>query len=264
MSAKKVKPPKGVSIPDGNTASKGDALAGLVQFGFEGEPMRMVMEGDMPWFNANDVCKALGYLNTTQTLDDHVDQKDRNTLSFGYGKRGNPNQSFVNESGLCALIFGSGKPKAKRFKRWVTSEVLPSIRRTGQYQVGNGSSPAPAKQDDEFALTPAFFARLYYALGKQLAPAAVVWHLARLGSLQHWVTISLRELSRGMDHAVGASTIHRQTRALVRQGLLKMEQDPTRFRINAPELHKLIAAFPETDDMRPGLGLVELGLVTLH
>ena len=92
----------------------------------------------------------------------------------------------------------------------------------------------------------------------------MVWHLARLGSLQDWVTISLRELSRGMDHAVAASTIHRQTRALVQQGLLKMEQDPTRFRLDAPELHKLIAAFPETDDMRPGLGLVELGLVTLH
>ena len=225
--------------------------------------MRMVMEGDMPWFNANDVCKALGYLNARQTLDDHVDSEDvskRYTLTHG----GNQETNFVNESGLYALIFGSGKPKAKRFKRWVTSEVLPSIRRTGQYRVGNGALPAPAKQDDEFALTPAFFTRLYYALGKQFGPAAVVWHLARLGSLQDWVTISFRDLSRGMDHAVAASTIHRQTRALVQQGLLKMEQDPTRFKIDAPELHKLIAAFPETDDMRPGLALVELGLVTLH
>ena len=58
-----------------NTLSKGDTLAGLAQFGFEGEPVRMVMEGDMPWFNANDVCQALGYLNTRQTLDDHVDRK---------------------------------------------------------------------------------------------------------------------------------------------------------------------------------------------
>ena len=46
-----------------NTVSKRDTLAGLVQFGFEGEPVRMVMEGDMPWFNANDVCQALGYVN---------------------------------------------------------------------------------------------------------------------------------------------------------------------------------------------------------
>ena len=51
-----------------NTVSKGDTLAGLVQFGFEGEPVRMVMEGEMPWFNANDVCKALGYLNPRQAL----------------------------------------------------------------------------------------------------------------------------------------------------------------------------------------------------
>lgn len=246
-----------------NTVSKRDTLAGLVQFGFEGEPVKMVMEGDMPWFNANDVCQALGYVNPRDAVADHVDDEDvakRDTLTRG----GKQQVNFVNESGLYALIFGSGKPKAKRFKRWVTSEVLPSIRRTGQYRAGNRTLPAPAQQDDEFALTPAFFARLYYALGKQLGPAAVVWHLARLGSLQDWVTISLRELSRGMDQAVGASTIHRQTRALVQQGLLNMEQDPTRFKINAPELHKLIAAFPETDDMRPGLGLVELGLVTLH
>ncbi|MGA7180673.1 MAG: BRO family protein [Thiobacillaceae bacterium] len=264
MSAKKVKPPKGVSKPDGHTASKGDALAGLMQFGFEGEPVRMVMEGEMPWFNAEDVCEALGFLNPRQALVDHVDEEDRNSVRNPDGKRGNPNRNFVNESGLYALIFGSGKPKAKRFKRWVTSEVLPSIRRTGRYRAGDSTLPAPAKQDDEFALTPAFFARLYYALGKQLGPAAVVWHLARLGSLQDWVTISFRDLSRGMDHAVGTSTIHRQTRALVQQGLLEMEQEPTRFRLNAPELHKLIAAFPETDDMRPGLALVELGLVTLH
>jgi prophage antirepressor-like protein len=246
-----------------NTVSKRDTLAGLVQFGFEGDPVRMVMEGEMPWFNANDVCQALGYVNPRDAVADHVDDEDvakRDTLTRG----GKQQVNFVNESGLYALIFGSGKPKAKRFKRWVTSEVLPSIRRTGQYGVGESALPAPAKEDDEFALTPAFFTRLYYALGKQFGPAAVVWHLARLGSIQHWVTISFRDLSRGMDHAVGVSTIHRQTKALMRQGLLEMEQDPTRFRLNAPELHRLIAAFPETDDMRPGLGLVELGLVTLH
>ena len=59
-----------------NTVSKGDTLAGLVQFGFEGEPVRMVMEGDMPWFNADDVCKALGYLNQGKALADHVDEED--------------------------------------------------------------------------------------------------------------------------------------------------------------------------------------------
>ena len=71
-----------------------NTLAGLVQFGFEGEPMRMVMEGDMPWFNANDVCMALGYLNARQTLDDHVDHEDvskRYTLTRG----GNQGTNFV-------------------------------------------------------------------------------------------------------------------------------------------------------------------------
>ena len=58
--------PQSVYQPGRNTVSKGDTLAGLVQFGFEGEPVRMVMEGEMPWFNANDVCKALGYVNPRQ------------------------------------------------------------------------------------------------------------------------------------------------------------------------------------------------------
>jgi len=93
----------------------------LSQFGFEGENVRVVMEGDMPWFNANDVCKALGYVNPRDAVADHVDNEDRNTIAIRDGIRGNPNKTFVNESGLYALIFGSSKPKAKRFKRWVTT-----------------------------------------------------------------------------------------------------------------------------------------------
>ena len=86
----------------------------------------------IPWFNANDVCDALQLGNARQALNTHVDPDDvqrMDTITEG----GNQRLNHINESGLYTLIFGSAKPEAKKFKRWVTSEVLPSIRKTGEY-----------------------------------------------------------------------------------------------------------------------------------
>lgn len=91
-------------------------------------------ESESPLFCAADVCTALGFANGRDAVAKHVDEGD-------VAKRDTPTSSgtqamtFVNESGLYALIFGSKLPKAKAFKRWITSEVLPSIRRTGAYAV---------------------------------------------------------------------------------------------------------------------------------
>ena len=85
-----------------------------------------------PWFVGKDVTDILGYSNPRDALAKHVDDDDRNTVAIRDGK-GNPNQTIINESGLYALIIGSKLPTAKKFKRWVTSEVLPSIRKTGSY-----------------------------------------------------------------------------------------------------------------------------------
>ena len=84
------------------------------------------------WFVANDVCAALELVNPHDALVKHVDAEDlakRDTLTAG----GKQLTNHVNESGLYALIFGSRKQSAKLFKRWVTSEVLPAIRKNGQY-----------------------------------------------------------------------------------------------------------------------------------
>lgn len=85
-----------------------------------------------PWFVGKDVTDILGYSNPRDALAKHVDDDDRNTVAIRDGK-GNPNQTIINESGLYALIIGSKLPAAKKFKRWVASEVLPSIRKTGSY-----------------------------------------------------------------------------------------------------------------------------------
>lgn len=96
--------------------------------------IRTVTIDNEPWFVGKDVATALGYSNTRDALATHVSEEDKNTVVISDGKRGNPNQVVINESGLYALIFGSKLESAKRFKRWVTSEVLPAIRKTGSYQ----------------------------------------------------------------------------------------------------------------------------------
>lgn len=97
--------------------------------------IRAIEIDNEPWFVGKDVAEALGYSNTRDALATHVSDEDKNTVVISDGKRGNPNQTVINESGLYALIFGSKLESAKRFKHWVTSEVLPAIRKTGNYNI---------------------------------------------------------------------------------------------------------------------------------
>ena len=94
----------------------------------------MTINGE-PYFVGKDVADILGYSNSRKALIDHVDEEDKNTVTIRDGIPGNPNQVVINESGLYSLILSSKLPTAKRFKRWVTSEVLPSIRKHGVYAV---------------------------------------------------------------------------------------------------------------------------------
>jgi anti-repressor protein len=90
------------------------------------------IEGE-PYFVGRDVAEALGYSNTRDALATHVQNDDKNTVVISDGKRGNPNQTVINESGTYALIFGSKLESAQRFKHWVTAKVLPTIRKHGMY-----------------------------------------------------------------------------------------------------------------------------------
>lgn len=105
-------------------------------FNFENHKVRSLLINSEPWFVGKDVADVLGYSNSRKALIDHVDTEDKNTVTIRDGiTRGNPNQTIINESGLYSLVLSSKLPSAKKFKRWVTSEVLPALRKTGQYQV---------------------------------------------------------------------------------------------------------------------------------
>lgn len=85
-----------------------------------------------PWFIAADVCRALEIGNSRQALT-RLDDDEKNTVILNDGIPGNPNMTIINEAGLYALVLSSRKPEAKTFKRWVTHEVLPTIRQHGAY-----------------------------------------------------------------------------------------------------------------------------------
>lgn len=96
--------------------------------------IRTVTIGNEPWFVGKDVAGALGYANARDALRKHVDDSDKGVAKCDT-LGGKQDLTIVNESGLYALIFGSKLESAKRFKHWVTSEVLPSIRKTGSYEM---------------------------------------------------------------------------------------------------------------------------------
>lgn len=103
-----------------------------------GEVRTMVIEGE-PWFVGRDVADILGYRNGSRDINRHVDEEDKRKIMLFDGKQ-DKETIIINESGLYSLILSSKMPNAKKFKRWVTKEVLPSIRKTGGYKVP--TSPA--------------------------------------------------------------------------------------------------------------------------
>ena len=109
-----------------------------------GDIRTVTIDGE-PWFVGKDVAEILGYSNTRKALLDHVDEDDKTdgvTIRDSIGREQMP--VLINESGLYSLILSSKMPNAKKFKHWVTSEVLPSIRKTGQYQMPNLSKEMQA------------------------------------------------------------------------------------------------------------------------
>lgn len=104
----------------------------LQLFDFEGQQVRTLKIGNNPWFVGKDVANILGYSRTADALKAHVDEDDKLTRQFT--DSGQSRKMYViNESGLYSLILSSKMPNAKKFKHWVTSEVLPAIREHGAY-----------------------------------------------------------------------------------------------------------------------------------
>lgn len=102
-----------------------------------GDVRALSVDGE-PWFVAKDVCDALGLGNVGQALS-RLDEDEKSSITLNDGTPGNPNKLVVNEPGLYTLVLSSRKPEAHAFKRWVTHEVLPALRRDGAYVASDGT-----------------------------------------------------------------------------------------------------------------------------
>lgn len=103
-----------------------------VEFG----DVRVIMQGEQPWFVGKDVAQVLGYSNASKAIIVHVDDEDKMKQILAHSQNGNlvkTATTIINESGLYSLILSSKLPTAKQFKRWVTLEILPTIRQHGAY-----------------------------------------------------------------------------------------------------------------------------------
>lgn len=121
-------------------------MSNTLAFTFENTSLTILGDILNPLFIAKQICDVLGFANHKDAIKNHVDPED--VCKIEILDRLNRKQlvNCVNESGLYALIFGSKLPKAKQFKRWVTNEVLPAIRRAGRYEVPTGDTITNAQQ----------------------------------------------------------------------------------------------------------------------
>jgi len=199
-------------------------MSSITTFNFVSQSVRVVVIDDNPWFVAADVCAALELPNITMALKrldvDEMQLVDFSTLNSVEGARNqqlNPGQqiNIINESGLYSLILTSRKPEAKKFKKWVTSEVLPAIRKTGRYEAPRIEMPAlvSAAQLNRLSDTIWCMARAFYMEGSVrhwLGKYACA--LARVSRREH-IPASLypavADFLNGMDKAVMAYRIER-------------------------------------------------------
>jgi len=115
-------------------------LSKLTVFAYEEfDSIRAITIDGQPWFIGKDVARALGYENGSRDINRHVDEDDRQNYRNGTSEINNRGMTIINESGLYSLILSSKLSAAKKFKRWVTAEVLPSLHKTGHYSTGNAS-----------------------------------------------------------------------------------------------------------------------------
>ena len=128
------------------------AASNVIQFSFDGREVRTLLIDQQPWFVAADVCASLAIANVSLAVNGRADREsdgldeDEKGIATVNTPSGSQEMLVVNESGLYALIFKSRKAEAKQFKKWVTAEVLPAIRKTGGYIHAPAMRPALTKE----------------------------------------------------------------------------------------------------------------------
>lgn len=202
--------------------------------------IRTVEIGGEPWLVGKDVAVALGYSNSKDALMRHVDAEDKRGSRIPTPS-GNQKMTIINESGLYSLILSSKLPGAKKFKRWVTSEVLPSIRKTGSYAVPAAEN-APASKKDIADLTAAvqlLIERMDALAAREAVPTAPVLALPGCGDPQgfgpaarkKWMRTAsekLELLSERMNHLPHNMVLSQLYKIMEAKGDVNLEEERLR------------------------------------
>lgn len=186
----------------------GKTAAKVFTFNENNKPVRVELVDGEPWFVAKDVCDALTIGNSRDAigrLDD--DEKGVSVVATPSGEQ---QMNIVNESGLYNLIFQSRKPEAKKFRKWVTSEVLPQIRKTGRYEA-NGSTP-PRKYVRRTEPMTEDILNLLWLIGESLEVGDVTKVAIDLGVSRQSVQRVLRGTQRSARILTALYTLARQRR----------------------------------------------------
>lgn len=206
--------------------------------------IRTVEIGGEPWLVGKDVAVALGYSNPSKAVAIHVDKEDKSFEMMPVSDAQNGNlvkTALINESGLYSLILSSKLPGAKKFKRWVTSEVLPSIRKTGSYAVPAAEN-APASKKDIADLTAAvqlLIERMDALAAREAVPTATVLALPGCGDPQgfgpaarkKWMRTAsekLELLSERMNHLPHNMVLSQLYKIMEAKGDVNLEEERLR------------------------------------
>lgn len=211
---------------------------------FENHPIQTIIENGEVWFRASDLGNALHYGNIRQALQDHVEECDVRKLDTTSPcditnsdtpstARKTQTVNFVNESGMYALIFGSKKPEAKRFKKWVTAEVLPQIRKTGSYINQNSANLDLTQAQQQIAelskrlqqMESLFCVREWgsvhpVAVEQDHEKQAVLDHRKNWRIIYDYVLQGLNSIEIGIKLDLDASGIRRHIREMRKCGIL--------------------------------------------
>lgn len=161
--------------------------AQVIPFKFEDREVRTLLVDDQPWFVAADVCESLAIVNTARALT-RLDEDEKGIHSMNT-PGGAQNVSTLNESGLYSLILTSRKAEAKRFKKWVTAEVLPAIRKTGRYESPKPATLTPAHSATFRTVSPSWPARLATPLPTSTARSRISFRSAATRTCQQSATL---------------------------------------------------------------------------
>lgn len=169
------------------------SMSTVQQYTYAGLMMRAVDSNGEPWFVTNDVCRVLGITNVGNALAS-LDADEKSSIHIADGTSGNPNKSIINEPGLYSLALRSRKPEARAFKRWITHEVIPAIRKTGGYQVAS-----PEEQMAQGLLAAQQMLTQKDERIAELEPAADAWATV----VSTTGTMSFRDAAKALhDHGV--------------------------------------------------------------